>query len=308
MLKEIAKVKLVIILALLSALLLAGFLLLRPLVGEIGRPTAPDTSGRARRHVPDGSGSATDTSSAEAAPSGAGVPATASDAKSLDGIEHLDEVERLILELVNENRRKAGGGTLKDLSWDETLHRTARHHSDDMLARHFFEHVNPDGLAAADRIALAHRQLVGLTGENIGMKSGYSPTGARSTAEIIVKGWMDSPGHRENILRPESTHLGVGVSVRDGELRATQNFALVRALVDQPVPLAVKSGDVLHLGTTPGAEKYDFWLSSSGIRIGDWSAIVDGTVRINPGVYKLRFYFPSPGGYDIFMGPQIEVR
>ena len=305
MTEEKAKVKLVAILAILSALLLAGFLLLRPSLGEIGRPTAPDTSGRARRHVADGTTTGT---SSEAAPSGAGASEQAIDERGRDGIEHLDEVERLILELVNENRRKAGGGTLKDLSWDEKLHSTARNHSDDMLARHFFDHVNPDGLAAADRIALAHRQLVGLTGENIWTRSDYSPVEARKTAELIVKRWMESPGHEENILRPEYTHLGVGVSVRDGELRATQNFALVRALVDQPVPLEIKGGDVLHLGTTPGAEKYDFWLSNSGIRVGDWSAIGDGTVKVNPGVYKLRFYFPSSGGYEIFIGPQIEVK
>lgn len=297
--------KLVMTLAILSALLLAGFLLLRPRLGEIGRPTTPDTSGRARRHVPDGT--ATDNSS-EAAPPGAGTSETGNEATAHGGIEHSDEIEKLILELVNENRRKAGGGTLKDLNWDETLHSTARNHSDDMLARHFFEHVNPDGLAAADRIALAHRQLVGLTGENIWMQSGYTPNEARKTAELIVKGWMESPGHRENILRPEYTHLGVGVSIKGGEVRATQNFALVRALVNQPIPHEVKSGEVLHLGTTPGAEKYDFWLSSRGLSVGEWSDISDGTVRVNPGIYKLRFYFPTSGGYAIFMGPQVEVK
>lgn len=296
--------RLVAALSILNALLLAGFLLLRPALGEIGRPAIPATSGRAHRRA--SAGTAAD-APVEGGPSAAAKPETEIDA-TRGGIEHLDEVERLILELVNENRRREGRGALKDLVRDEALDAIARKHSDDMLARHFFDHVNPDGLAAADRIALDHRQLVGLTGENIWMASGYSPAGARQTAELIVKEWMESPGHRENILRPGYTHLGVGVSVRGGELRATQNFALIRALVEQPVPLVVKSGDVLRFGTTPRAEKYDFWLSGSGVRVGDWSAIGDGTVRVLPGVYKLRFYFPSPGGYDIFMGPQIEVR
>jgi uncharacterized protein YkwD len=291
-------------LAILSALLLAGFLLLRPRLGEIGKPKPPDTSGRARRHIPDGT--STDTST-EAAPPGAGASETATDATAREGIEHSEEIERLILELVNENRRKAGG-SLKDLSWDDTLRSSARNHSDDMLARRFFDHVNPDGLAAADRIALAHRQLVGLTGENIWMQAGYAPTEAKKTAELIVKGWMDSPPHRENILRPEYTHLGVGVSIKGGEIRATQNFALIRALLGEPLPLEVKSGDVLHLETTPVSEKYDYWLSSSGIRVGEGSAIDDGTVRVSPGVYKLRFYFPTSSGYAIFMGPQVEVK
>jgi uncharacterized protein YkwD len=292
-------VKLVTILAILSALLLAAFLSLRPRLGELGRPTIPDTTGRARRHIPDGT--VTDASPTPVAPE------ARTDAGAREGIEHPEEIERLILELVNEKRRKAGGG-LKDLSKDDTLQGTARNQSDDMLVRNFFDHVNPDGLAAADRIALAHRQLVGLTGENIWMQSGYAPTEARKEAELIVKAWMDSPGHRENILNPEYTHLGVGVSIKGNEIRATQNFALVRALVNQPIPFKVKSGDVLHLGTTPGAEKYDFWLSSSGIRVGEGADIGDGTVRVSPGVYKLRFYFATSGGYAIFMGPQVEVK
>ena len=287
--------------AILSALLLAGFLVLRPRLAQIGKPQIPDTSGRARKHVPDGT--ATDTTS-EVVTSPGAAPVTPADTT---GIEHSEEIEKLILELVNENRRKAGGG-LKDLTWDETLQHIARGHSDDMLARRFFDHVNPDGLSPADRIALAHRQLVGLTGENIFMQSGYPVTAARKTAELIVKELMASPGHRENILRPEFTHIGVGVSIKGGELRTTQNFALIRALVDQPVPREVKSGDVLHLDTTPGAERYDFWRSSSGIRVGDSFAIGDGTVRVQPGVYKVRFYFPTTGGYTLFMGPQIEVK
>ena len=294
--------KLLTTLAILSALLLAGFMILRPRLGGFGRPTPPHTSGRARRHIPDGTTTA-DTSSTEAS-----APATATDTTAREGIEHSEEIERLILELVNENRRKAGDSALKDLSWDETLHSTARNHSDDMLSRRFFDHVNPDGLAATDRIALAHRQLVGLTGENIWSQSGYNRAEARKTAELIVREWMESPGHRENILRPEYTHLGVGVSIKAGEIRATQNFALVRALVNEPIPLEVKSGDVLHLGTTPLAEKYDFWLSSSGIQVGESSDIGDGMVRVSPGVYKLRFYYPTPSGSTIFMGPQVMVR
>jgi Uncharacterized protein with SCP/PR1 domains len=293
-------VKLVATLAIISALLLAGFLILRPRIAEIGRPKVPDTSGRARTHIPDGTTAGTP---AEPATSGSTSPATV----DATGIEHSEEIEKLILELVNENRRKAGGA-LNDLTWDDTLQHIAREHSDDMLARRFFDHVNPDGLSHADRIALAHRQLVGLTGENIFKLSDYPATEARKTAELIVRELMASPGHRENILRPEFTHLGVGVSIRGGEIRTTQNFARIRALVDQPVPREVKSGEVLHLSTTPGAEKYDFWLSSGGINVGGPFDIGDGTVRVQPGVYKVRFYFPTASGYTLFMGPQIEVK
>jgi uncharacterized protein YkwD len=296
-------VKLVTILAIFSALLLAGFLWLRPTLSGIRKPAIPDTSGRARRQVSDGT--STGTSSATAAE---GASEAESEAGARAGIEHSEEIERLILELVNENRRKEKRATLKDLSWDETLQSTARNHSDDMLVHRFFDHVNPDGLAPADRIALAYRQLVGLTGENIWTASGYTSVEARKIAQQIVSSWMESPKHRENILRPEYTNLGVGVSIKGGELRATQNFALVRALVDQPIPREVKRGDVLHLATTPAAEKYDYWLASRGIKAGEGIEIGDGTVRVNPGIYKLRFYFPSASGYEIFPGPQVEVK
>ena len=291
--------KLATILAITSALLLAGFLLLRPVFSGIGRPTTPDTSGRADTPVPDGitAGPVDDATSPKSEPA----------APDTTGIEHADEIEKLILELVNENRRKTGAG-LKDLTWDETLRQIARAHSDDMLARRFFDHVNPDGLSAADRIALGHRQLVGQIGENIFRQSDYSASDARKTAELIVRELMASPGHRENILRPEFTHLGVGVSMRGGQVRTTQNFALVRALVDQPIPREVKSGEVLRLVTTPSAEKYDFWMPSSGISAGNSFDIGDGTVRVQPGVYKVRFYFPTASGYSTYMGPQVEVK
>src|SRR3954470_23730115 len=100
--EEVARVKLVTVLAILSALLLAGFLLLRPSLGEIGRPTPPNTSGRARRRVPDGSITSASAEPTSRAPDSS---AATTDAKTREGIKHLGEVERLILELVNENRR-----------------------------------------------------------------------------------------------------------------------------------------------------------------------------------------------------------
>ena len=43
-------------------------------------------------------------------------------------------------------------------------------------------------------------------------------------ARVIVDSWMTSPGHRANLLNPDYTHLGVGVSLLGKEIRATQNF------------------------------------------------------------------------------------
>lgn len=301
--------KYLVTLAVLSAVFMAAFLILRPRLGELGSPTAPDASGRSRRRVPDG----TIAPSAPEPPTPGGVGAAPTSAPTEEeaaraGVRHLEAVEKWILDLVNENRRREGGGALKDLSWDDTLRDSARRHSDDMLLRGFFDHVNPDRMSPADRIARAHRRLVGLTGENIWEASGWDTSDDRRLAGQIVKDWMESPGHRENILRPEYTHLGVGVAVRGGEVRATQNFAYVRALLAEPLPEAVRDGETLSLATSPMADRYDYWQSDNGSRVGDALDISDAVVRASPGSYKLRFYFKSPGGYSIYVGPEVQVK
>jgi uncharacterized protein YkwD len=302
----------VIVLAVVSGLLLAAFLLLRPTLGELGRPTPPDTSGRARRRAPDG-----------VAPSGAPEPghtpaeaAPSPDASrpDLSDISHPEELEARILELTNEERRKHGRPPLQT---DEALRGVARGHSDDMIARNFFDHLNPDGLAPQDRIAVRHRRLIGLTGENIWAESGASPPDLDAVAREMMygeHGWMNSPPHRANILRPEYTHLGVGIAVKGGELRATQNFALVEALTDDDIPAQVGVGASLNLASKPlnsgpGADRYDYWSPSRGMNTGESYPVTDGMVRAAAGVYRLRFYFPRGGeGYAIYEGPQIEVR
>lgn len=136
-------------------------------------------------------------------------------------IQHLREVERRIYVLTNEVRRKYH---LSPLDRDDALVVTARAHSDDMLRRHFFSHVNPDGLAPKDRIAPAYSSTIARAGENIWSGHGYDYSDSKLMARVIVDSWISSPGHRANLLNPNYTHLGVGVSVQDKEIRATQNF------------------------------------------------------------------------------------
>jgi hypothetical protein len=56
------------------------------------------------------------------------------------------------------------------------------------------------------------------------------------------------------------------------------------------------------------AQKYDLWVSSRGISIGDAKAISESSIEAAPGIYKLRFYFPGEGVFSIYYGPQIEVK
>ena len=134
---------------------------------------------------------------------------------------YLKEVERRIYQLTNETRRKHH---LPPLDKDDALVTTARAHSDDMLGRNFFHHVNPDGKAPQDRIAPAYSRTLARTGENIWGGHGYDYSDSKLMARVIVDSWITSPGHRANLLNPNYTNLGVGVSVLGKEVRATQNF------------------------------------------------------------------------------------
>lgn len=103
-----------------------------------------------------------------------------------------------VVALTNTERSAAG---LPPLAVDPHLTAAAQGHSADMVARNFYAHTAPDGSRARDRAAAAGYPHQGI-GENIAC-------GQRSPGEV-VRGWMNSPGHRENILRPDYTRIGVG--------------------------------------------------------------------------------------------------
>jgi uncharacterized protein YkwD len=304
--------------AVLGAVALAAFLLLRPVLGGVGEPEAPEVTGQRRIAAPPG---------VEAF--GGPAPAAGKTAGVVDPVEkaildskrspagaaaisHLPEVERRIFELTNEERSRAQRSALQP---EPGLDATARAQSDDMLQRGFFDHINPDGEAPWDRVAIHHRRLVGLVGENIWEGKGFSTKDAAALASLIVRGWMNSKGHRENILRPESTHLGVGLSVAGDEIRATQNFATILAYVDQPVPEKVGRGALVPLAITslaggPRAEMFDLWSARTGLAVSKPLDLASGRLDAAPGVYKLRFYFPrrEARSYAIYDGPQVEIE
>lgn len=98
------------------------------------------------------------------------------------------------------NRERAGAG-LPPLAADPPLARAAQAYSTDMAVRAFYSHTSPEGTQPWDRAAAAGSTRRSI-GENIAC-------GQRSAAEV-VEGWMNSPGHRANILKPGFTHIGVG--------------------------------------------------------------------------------------------------
>ena len=103
--------------------------------------------------------------------------------------------------LTNVERAKAGCGALRT---DSRLAAAAQAHSRDMVDRDYFSHTSPDGEGPGDRAAAAGYDR--WSGENIA--AGYP------TAAAVVQGWMDSAGHRANILNCDSKATGVGYDPR----------------------------------------------------------------------------------------------
>jgi uncharacterized protein YkwD len=116
-----------------------------------------------------------------------------------------ERTRQLTLCLLNEQRAARG---LAPLARRPQLELASQRHSEDMIARRFFEHDTPDGVDPQSRmLAAGYPSHNAMTGENIAWASGW-----RASPFEIVDLWMHSPPHRENILRAEFTEIGLGVA------------------------------------------------------------------------------------------------
>lgn len=119
--------------------------------------------------------------------------------------------EAAVLTLVNQERAQAGCRPVKA---DAELADLAGDFSEDMAQRSFFDHTDPDGATPWDRAAKAG--VTGLGGENIAR--------GQADAEAVMEAWMNSPGHRANILNCDYKTLGVGAHFAPGGPWWTQDF------------------------------------------------------------------------------------
>jgi RNA polymerase sigma factor (sigma-70 family) len=117
-----------------------------------------------------------------------------------------------VVALVNDERAAAGCGPVAE---DALLNESAQRHSADMDARDFFDHTNPDGADPGQRITAAGYRW-STYGENIAQ--------GQQTPEAVMESWMNSPGHRANILNCSFKDIGVGVHDGPGGPWWTQNF------------------------------------------------------------------------------------
>lgn len=121
--------------------------------------------------------------------------------------------EREVIRLVNVERAKVG---LKPLSENVKLSKVARIKSQDMINKKYFSHYSPTYGSPFDmmkKFGIRFRAA----GENIAM--------GQKTPKEVMNAWMNSAGHRRNILNPNFTQIGVGVAKDSkGRLYWTQMF------------------------------------------------------------------------------------
>jgi len=122
-------------------------------------------------------------------------------------------VEQAQLALTNAARVADGRAPLR---CDVLMTMVARAHSQDMCDRRYFSHTNLEGLSPFQRMRAAGVSY-STAGENIAQ--------GQRTAEDVHTSWMNSPGHRANILNGAYGRIGIGLSECGGRMYWTQIFA-----------------------------------------------------------------------------------
>jgi len=161
------------------------------------------------------------------------VTATPAIGDQYDGDPALAAVEDEVIERTNTIRSSRG---LPELSERDELNEMAQHHSNDMARDRFYSHGSTNGDSVSDRFDEFAPQCRSGS-ENIHMGRTESDMRVYESSEIVntrtvdgmarylVQGWMNSPGHRENMLDPQWRSVGVGVAVLpNGQFYATINF------------------------------------------------------------------------------------
>jgi uncharacterized protein YkwD len=112
------------------------------------------------------------------------------------------QMEGQVQQQINQIRQQQGLTELRD---NKKLAQVARDYSRRMAEQKFFAHVSPQGDTLADRVKAGGIFYLAV-GENL-----FTSTNILQPVPAAVEGWMNSSGHRKNILRPEYRETGIGV-------------------------------------------------------------------------------------------------
>lgn len=255
------------------------------------------------------------------------APLRASAKQPSDADEHAGvgrrrpDAGRFVFNLTNDLRVQHGKTAL---SWDSTLAQIACWHNQDMLVHDYLGHRDADGEMPDDRRAWEHRRLIGTVGENVAEGEPLSRKTSRDEAAAwarnVLKRWMNSEGHRTNILRSAFTHLGTCVTQTASKARITQLFAHAWGYLDPPLPWAAGIGDSLVVSFKPSqaaGPPAEYAFVPVGEPLED--AFVNeerrqpfrGVLSLpgSTGVYGGRFLVPEgEGQYEIIPGPRVSVE
>jgi uncharacterized protein YkwD len=110
------------------------------------------------------------------------------------------------MDLVNAERSKQG---LSALTWNTLLERSAIKHAQDMRTNNYFDHTGRNGSTPTQRI-----KAEGYPNPSCACRIYYGENIARgqTTPEQVVRDWMNSEGHRKNILSQNFREIGIGIS------------------------------------------------------------------------------------------------
>ncbi|AVZ71243.1 RNA polymerase [Streptomyces lunaelactis] len=129
-------------------------------------------------------------------------PAATNPAQQPKPTNPADSQAEKVLAIVNSERAKAG---CRSLTLDDRLARAAQLHSEDMSANGYFDHTSQDGRTFVDRAQAQGHEAPGA--ENIAR--------GQSSPEQVMESWMNSQGHRDNILNCSLTTMGLGLVADD---------------------------------------------------------------------------------------------
>jgi uncharacterized protein YkwD len=174
-------------------------------------------------------------------------------------------LEERFLQLTNDARARNGVSPVRASA---VLAQAARHHAEEMVRLRYVSHVSPTPgrRDVADRVA-----LVGGTMRAVAENLAAVPAGGLDLPERVIDGWMQSPGHRQNLLEERWTHVGFGAQeAPDGRLVVVQVFAF------DPNPLVF--ANVTRSGTSSVALRFEVTSAASGwvgvSRVGSPASVV----------------------------------
>lgn len=196
-------------------------------------------------------------------------------------------IQEQIVYLTNLERRKEG---MVPLQKAEGLMKGAQNHAEDMSAQGYFSHKGKDGSSFSQRC-----QAAGYRGSPRGENIAMGAAGANQ----VVKMWMDSPGHRANILNPEITEIGIGFAPRGAYA------VMCLGVSENPLPVVIEneafsassSKVLVYLGGRNWVRQMRF--STDGANFGPWqphSSFAQVDLPAQTGRQSLIVEFEGPRG------------